>query len=895
MTVVVANFAQVHPNPVLKSRLAFSQNLQNIGGQIEGAIPYLAELGACAFTGNAELDAWYKGGGASTPLPFITATYDGAGRAITMANTPPSVITSLAASLQAAGCMFGMQVTGWAPGYQATYGLEQRRHQANTSQIAASTDIVAKWLKASNWPTPVHVFLGNEWMRTMNDVQQGSGVNADGSVYAIAGETLTAYETRRRSAKDKSVTDQVSLWLGTFALSGTKGLGAFSTANPGPLLSGDQSTAGGRGTTAGLTARAAWWDAYDASIKNASQVTKATYAAANDFGNRGDKILGQDTTDFNGGDYPFWVTQGGPGLLKTEDEDGGGDGGAPASDTRMGPACEMLTMLLSDTARNSLAVRSWSYFIGAGDAFLTDAGGGNYTARHRMTAMRYWAKVPTRRVPMAGVNSAPAADSSQFALQGLLGVAGIDAGGQSAAILLWNEKATSETVDLSAVNLPARLSRLQPTHYYLDESSASGFVEVWGGGTLTMAPRTAHLFVWQAQQSLELRRGPLNDAERSPVFLSRIDTYKRPKEACAYYDQQRGVAYIITSETWAGSLATGATYTNAPDAVYLTHWCHNMDAPTAPFTVSVDYGGGPVTLASTTAGALAGGITKIDLTGNAPGGWASGSRQATISVATSGASTQQIEVWFSGTYAGALIVQGDDSPTFTQELLSLAPGSLVELFELDATGLGGSLMRFHNGTNGLSQSVVWQGNTYQPFPVEASGFEFSGKGQLPRPTLKVANVTGALGAVVRATGDLLGAKLTRKRTLAKYLDAVNFPGGVNPTADPAAALPDDVFFVDRKANENKVLIEFELAAAFDVAGVQLPRRPITQNVCTWKYRTNNMASGCSYTGTAYFDANDQPVGSAGLDVCGKRLSSCKARHGTAPLPFGGFPGAGLSR
>ncbi len=230
--------------------------------------------------------------------------------------------------------------------------------------------------------------------------------------------------------------------------------------------------------------------------------------------------------------------------------------------------------------------------------------------------------------------------------------------------------------------------------------------------------------------------------------------------------------------------------------------------------------------------------------------------------------------------------------TIQQDLQGLAGGSLVELFELDATNIGGTLLRFHNGKNGLGNDVVWNGNTYTAFPIEAEGFEFSGRGQLPRPVLRVANVTGLLGALVRSYQDLVGSKLTRKRTLVKYLDAVNFPGGVNASADPSAALPDDVYFIDRKASENKVLIEFELAAAFDVAGVQLPRRFVVQNVCPWAYRGGE----CGYTGTAYFDRLDAPVGTLEADVCGKRLGSCKIRFGEyAELPFGGFPAAGLVR
>lgn len=230
--------------------------------------------------------------------------------------------------------------------------------------------------------------------------------------------------------------------------------------------------------------------------------------------------------------------------------------------------------------------------------------------------------------------------------------------------------------------------------------------------------------------------------------------------------------------------------------------------------------------------------------------------------------------------------------TITSEIQKLEPSAIIELFEMDATAFGGDLLRFHAGTNGLRANVVWQGNTYTAFPIQASGFDMSGNGQLPRPKLQVANVTGAITLLVLTYDDLLGAKITRKRTLAKYLDAVNFPGGTNPTADDAAEFADDVFYIDRKVTETRDMVEFELAAAFDVAGVQLPRRQIIQNVCVWRYRGGE----CDYTGTNYFDTNDAPVGSAGLDVCGKRMTSCKARFGANnPLPFGSFPAAGLTR
>lgn len=222
------------------------------------------------------------------------------------------------------------------------------------------------------------------------------------------------------------------------------------------------------------------------------------------------------------------------------------------------------------------------------------------------------------------------------------------------------------------------------------------------------------------------------------------------------------------------------------------------------------------------------------------------------------------------------------------DVQALAAEALVELFVLDATALGGSITRFHAGTNQLKVSVVWQGNTYSPMPVQAEGFEYTGKGKLPRPTMRISNVDGLMGAIVDAYDDLIGAVVTRKRTFAKYLDAVNFPGGVNPSADPSAAFPDDVYAVNRKSSHTKNVIEFELASSIDVQGVKLPRRIMVQNVCPVLYR----GPECGYAGPPVATINDVPTTVSALDVCGKRLTSCTMRFGTATLPFGGFPGLG---
>lgn len=229
-----------------------------------------------------------------------------------------------------------------------------------------------------------------------------------------------------------------------------------------------------------------------------------------------------------------------------------------------------------------------------------------------------------------------------------------------------------------------------------------------------------------------------------------------------------------------------------------------------------------------------------------------------------------------------------------EELNKMAPSAVIELFELDGTASSvgvDQVYRFHAGVNqDIDGDIVWNGNTYSRYPIEANGFEYEGQGQLPRPQITISNILGLVTTLVVDYNDLVGATVTRIRTLKKYLDAANFTSGTNADADPYAEFAREVYIVDRKSLENRDVVSFELAATFDVAGVKLPRRQIIQNICPWTYK----GEGCGYSGSNFFDINDQPVTDAADDVCSHRLSGCEARFGaTNELPYGGFPSAGL--
>lgn len=254
-------------------------------------------------------------------------------------------------------------------------------------------------------------------------------------------------------------------------------------------------------------------------------------------------------------------------------------------------------------------------------------------------------------------------------------------------------------------------------------------------------------------------------------------------------------------------------------------------------------------------------------------------------------------------------VTSDSEAALVSQLQSASPGAIIELFQLELNAAQHDIdatYYFHAGTNALSADIVWDGQAYLPLPIEADGFAYTGQGTLPRPKLRVSNILGTVTTLLAILPrGLEGAKVTRIRTLGRYLDSVNFPEstnlyvetgywddgytiGLNPNADPLAEWPREVYFVDRKVGETRDVVEFELASAFDLAGVRAPKRQCVTR-CQWIYRS----AECSYTGSNYFDINDVAVANLSQDVCGKRISSCELRFGANnQLPYGGFPGIG---
>ena len=189
------------------------------------------------------------------------------------------------------------------------------------------------------------------------------------------------------------------------------------------------------------------------------------------------------------------------------------------------------------------------------------------------------------------------------------------------------------------------------------------------------------------------------------------------------------------------------------------------------------------------------------------------------------------------------------------ELNKINPSSIIELFELELTvGLHipagnpnnlDTVFRFHAGAN-LNNfgQIKFNNNLYQRVAVQIEGFQDTSTGTIPRPTLTFSNLGGITKdgtvmtmsdflAIVNLTtpgNDLLDAKVTRLMPLASALDNDNFVGD-NPFGTPSTdRLQDRIYYIDRKAIENRQVVQFELVSVLDMQNKKIPARIVTRDL-----------------------------------------------------------------
>lgn len=244
----------------------------------------------------------------------------------------------------------------------------------------------------------------------------------------------------------------------------------------------------------------------------------------------------------------------------------------------------------------------------------------------------------------------------------------------------------------------------------------------------------------------------------------------------------------------------------------------------------------------------------------------------------------------------------------SSDFQKLSVKGVITLYELDATRLGAGILRWHGHVSfddwniidpdlqltesNIRRDIIWQGQVYNPVPIESEGLEMRGDGKASSPRLRIASDLNGVRGLTRLLclqyDDFAGADLTVIRTSVKHLDAANFVNG-NPSASSDQVKPQKLI-VEKKIGDNETSVTFELSTPVNFEGNRIPTREIT-SFCHWGVHGRYRGSECKYMGTARFTEDGKPTDDPELDKCGARLVDCDIRDNVKN--FGGFPSSSL--
>ena len=192
-----------------------------------------------------------------------------------------------------------------------------------------------------------------------------------------------------------------------------------------------------------------------------------------------------------------------------------------------------------------------------------------------------------------------------------------------------------------------------------------------------------------------------------------------------------------------------------------------------------------------------------------------------------------------------------------KEIQRQDPGSaLIELYEVEYAP--NSFARFYAGLDDDDTPVKFRTEagvevSYTAVPLQAEGFDITTDGSHSRPEISIGNMgnilTNAIGG--NSLESLTGKRLTKRTTLEKYLVGnIGDSGNGNPPTE----FPKTVYIIDRLKTRNILQVTYELAAPFDLAGIQLPKRQVIGGSCPFKYKggspnlpIQDRIGGCRWT------------------------------------------------
>lgn len=102
------------------------------------------------------------------------------------------------------------------------------------------------------------------------------------------------------------------------------------------------------------------------------------------------------------------------------------------------------------------------------------------------------------------------------------------------------------------------------------------------------------------------------------------------------------------------------------------------------------------------------------------------------------------------------------------------------------------VIRIHNDFNlfNINRGIIyWRGNAYFPFPIYGEQFDITSNGAIPTPKIKFSSqflddeynsFYKYIRMQINELKDIIGSKVTRRKSFVRYLHPSNFPGSVNP-------------------------------------------------------------------------------------------------------------------
>jgi lambda family phage minor tail protein L len=137
---------------------------------------------------------------------------------------------------------------------------------------------------------------------------------------------------------------------------------------------------------------------------------------------------------------------------------------------------------------------------------------------------------------------------------------------------------------------------------------------------------------------------------------------------------------------------------------------------------------------------------------------------------------------------------------------TLITPELLELLEIDLTSLGVPSIYLCN-----TQQVTYLGITYTLYPFKTEGYEKSGEGKLPQPTITFSNINGYVT-------DLLSI----------YNDFVNIPIHRRLLWSDSLTAGDTSTFYVNNYQENEQIVSVVLRSALEVTNRALPFGRLSQ-------------------------------------------------------------------